>query len=222
MPRPIKLLCLWLCLGLSGSLMAADKPCKLNTIVRIYEALVIHTIPSWVPDGIACRHQADLMIKSKFERQQDGPVFSITLAPQGQNFTNWKQLYSLIGSYDHEKKISLEHFVKMSNAPFKKFCKKGYYRQAMSSDQKGQFNVEIQCGRFKSFENHHGYQENMGEVAIFKFIKYKNTLIKVCQEWRGSQFNPSEKSTWPITQKAYNLMLKRLNGVQAISPTIRK
>jgi len=59
-----------------------------------------------------------------------------------------------------------------------------------------------------------GYGDGVGEITLMLISRYKNTLVKIYQNWRGKSFKLAEKASWPAKVSEVQEMIKRFNTIR--------
>ncbi len=58
------------------------------------------------------------------------------------------------------------------------------------------------------------HQKNKGEVAAYSMIKFKSYFVKVFHQWKSSQMNINDKSTWNTSDKEISKVIKDISSLK--------
>ena len=187
---------------------------KAPQLTKMFEAVISYPLPSWIEPPIS-------LDQSEYYTNRQGASYLIEQVPKGEKFTAWNRLYAIHGvMYKNGKNINLDKYAVLNFGPLIKACgKENFFLQRIFQTKTSQTFL-IVCQDTPHSQPGSGYGRGVGEVGIFRFIKFKNTLIKVYQEWRGKSFVAKDKMTWPVSQEELKTMVKRFAYIKAV-PALR-
>jgi hypothetical protein len=178
------------------------------SVTKIFDAIVRYPAPSWYKPSI----QLD---QSEYFRDQKGPSFIIEQIPKGEKFDDWSKLHAVRGIYiGKNRTVVLRKFAMATVVPFFQVCGKENVRIDPIVKSADTMTFMIICSnstnmKAASVDGTSVYGEGIGQVGLYRLFKFRNTFIKIYQEWRGKKFNKNDIATWPVNQKELNLMKER-------------
>ncbi|WP_150466408.1 hypothetical protein [Francisella sp. SYW-9] len=165
----------------------------------IYNAKLTYPYPAWFSTGLV----------GDVYRSQKGLSSLYEQIPIGQKFDSWNEIYTIAGIYDKDNKISLSQYQSFVLGGFSKSCNHNI-KIVNAVKTKSSSMAILLCGSL-SDKNLKVYKNQPGEVAIFKFIKFENTLIQVGQEWKTKPFDANKINNSDFLNKAYKYTGSRQN-----------
>ena len=204
---------------------------NMSQAMKVYQTTLNYPYPSWFSTELVGKNYTN----------ENGNTFISEQIPTGQTFDNWKELYAVYSVYTKHSQFNLNKFINMSLAVYINNC--GIKNLSLLNlSKKGDANAKtylLFCYQFnnnlkqeaKSNKKLDSYLTNNGkngEVALFKFLKVKDTYIKVYQEWKVPSFNVKgiEKNFSLITKiKDFNykkaiIAMKKFANISATANTI--
>lgn len=159
--------------------------------MNVYDVSLTYPYPTWFSSGLI----------GDVYKTQKGVSFLYEEIPTGQNFDSWKEIYTIAGLYDKENKLTISQYANFVLAGFVKSCNKNIKILNASKTESSSMSILL-CGSLSN-KNIKAYSNNPGEVAIFKFIKFKNTFIQIGQEWRTESFDTTSIGQEEFLDNAY-------------------
>ena len=173
--------------------------------MKVYDASLVYPYPSWFSTQMV----------GDIYRYQKGVSFLYEQIPTGQTFNNWKEIYTIAGLYDKNNKLSITQYANFFLSRFTKSCGNNIKILNTSKTKSSSMSILL-CGSLSN-KNIKVYDNNPGEVAIFKFIKFKNTLIQIGQEWKTKPFDTTNISQATFLDNAYKYAGSKKMFISAFS-----
>lgn len=167
---------------------AAEKISEQMT--NLYGKTFSYSIPPWSSGDMD-----KIMDESKFSRQQQGPMFMLEAVPAAESFESWKTIFSIRAA--QSSKIPLQQWVNMSLKSFMDYCESPEF-VTLKEDKKSQ-TIKVVCPKVIGLSLF-GYDEGVGEIGVFRFLKDDDVLVSHYIEWRGRAFDKTDEKTWPVSQ----------------------
>ncbi|MED7788398.1 hypothetical protein [Francisella sp. 19X1-34] len=171
--------------------------------MKIYDASLTYPYPTWFSTGLV----------GDVYRTQKGISFLYEQIPTGQKFDSWNEIYTIAGIYDKDNKISLSQYQSFVLGGFSKSCNHNI-KILNAVKTKSSSMAILLCGAL-SDKHLKVYKDQPGEVAIFKFMKFKNTLIQVGQEWKTKPFDATKINHSNFLDNAYKYVGSKQNFATA-------
>ncbi|WP_407877834.1 hypothetical protein [Francisella sciaenopsi] len=186
--------------------MSKDQVKNSIQTMKIYDASLTYPYPTWFSTGLI----------GDVYRSQKGISFLYEQIPTGQSFDDWKEIYTISGLYDKENKLSISQYANYVLSGFVKSCGKNVKILNTAKTESSSMSILL-CGSLSN-KNIKAYNNNPGEVAIFKFIKFKNTIIQIGQEWKTKSFDATSINQADFLENTY----KYVNSKEAFSTAFKE
>jgi hypothetical protein len=185
-------------------------------VVKVFDAAVRYPPPSWVPDDADAKTIAG---QSEQFREQQGGQFILEHVPKGETLENWSRMYAIQGLHldAQAPDLPLEVFVKLTADTFAKICGGPNILVNVRGRQTDTLTAIFICANSPDGPRELGYGDGVGEVGLFRFIKFEDTLLRVYQEWRGAKFDLGDEASWPVNQTELDMMVERFRAI-AVAP----
>jgi len=181
-------------------------------VIKIFNAIVSYPLPSWIKPPIS-------LDQSEYYKDQQGPSFLLEQIPKGEKFESWSRLYAVHGTViKNGQNITLDNYAFLNFGPLIKACGKENISLQRIHQSKHSQSFVVLCQDTPHAQPGSGYGQGVGEVGLFRFTKFKNTFIKIYQEWRGQSFDSTNNTTWPVSQEELKIMIRRFGYIK-ITPT---
>ncbi|MBO6782369.1 MAG: hypothetical protein JJ899_03720 [Alphaproteobacteria bacterium] len=188
---------------------AADDPI---TAINVYDAIVTLPQPSW--SGTSTDGRPDIE-QSRYYKDQKGPQFIFEQIPKDEEFESWTRLYAVFGFHSgRDSNIPLDAFVAASVQQFFNSCGPANVKVDLLHRSRVAVTMIVLCRDSPNGRREIGYGPGIGQVGLFTFARYRNTLLKIYQEWRGSAFELDEPDTWPVDQSELKMMIERFQTIR--------
>lgn len=172
-----------------------------TAIIQLFQAIVNFPPPEWQdPDN--------LLQGSEIARRQSGNTFVLEFIPKGQTFESWRQLYAVYAL--KSSGMELSDFVERSIVPFNQGCGEENLKTRTVSESEASVLVQIFCENSAGAPKEMGYGDGVGEIAVMWFGRYRQTFVKVYQQWRGPRFSEADPETWPAKQEEIDRVFRRM------------
>ena len=168
-----------------SSIGQAKEP-NITQSMNLFGKVLLFPPPAWVKPSAG----KDALKLSAFNRKQNKNTFLFEMVPKSEGFQNWKSLYAVIAMNGvmSPKRMKTEIM-----GIFKKACTaKTLKIERIAAPRKDLMRV-VYCGSYK--QNPAG-----GQIGVFYFAGSGKVTTRVYHEWRGSSFNPSNDSEWPVSK----------------------
>lgn len=208
-------LTLWLVCAIAPAPAEMIEAQKVVNGVRVYDVIVNYPPASWVTGRI---DTAEVLNLSEYWKNQNGPQFVIEQIPKGEAFEAWSKIYAVSGLHLDQSKgsVPLAAFVRASIAPFAQVCGPSNIKLDVKEEAAADVTLVIFCTAMPGAGKVPGYDDGMAEIGLFRFLKAKNTFVKVYQEWRGKPFAVDDTATWPVSQDELGMMIERFKAIELL------
>ncbi len=179
--------------------------------IHLYGVNLIFPSPSWVDKN---RHDVNSLSVSKMHRQQQGAVFVFQLIPKAQEFSNWRQVFSITAVYNGAKKAHLNAFIRNTLGAYYSACGKKNVTISTVNKEQHAITIQLVCQSTPHASKHSGYGPGVGEVALIHFIRTPTVLIKLYQGWRGAAFKFNDRRSWPVSPAILQETKRRLTLIR--------
>ncbi|MED7819458.1 MULTISPECIES: hypothetical protein [unclassified Francisella] len=171
--------------------MSKDQVKNSIQTMKVFDASLTYPYPIWFSTGLV----------GDVYRDQKGGGFLYEQIPTGQKFDSWNEIYTIASIYDKEGKISVSQYQAFILNGFSSSCNHNI-KVLNAVKTKSSSIVILLCGSLTN-KDIKAYNNAPGEVAIFKLMKFKNTLIQVGQEWKTKPFDATKINQSDFLDKAY-------------------
>lgn len=177
-----------------------DKPQSITSVINLYGVAFSYGSPPWIEVAI------NIAKESKFYKNQQGRDFIYEAIPSDETFENWKTMYA-VKARKARQNVTLTAWEDSNINVFKKACQDVKIKYLVM-DVNVSF-AQIICPKVVNF-NLHGYENGVGEVGLFAFLKHDNVFISHYIEWRGDAFDAHDRESWPVDEEQLNKAIANL------------
>ena len=203
----------------AGSRDAAAEPVDAAGIIQqidLYDVLLKYPQPAWISGLI---EPSELLDRSAYFKQHDGPTYIIEQIPDGQSFERWGSLFAVVAEeLEPSRAVPMQTFVGLSVETNRRACAEGGFGvQVLGSDDRSTIAVMV-CDSVVDGPVELGYGAHVGEVSIWRFLVFENTYLKIYQRWRGPAFDIDVRGGWPVGEAEMQEMVRRITDQVEVLP----
>ena len=174
-----------------------NAPRSLNGRVRIYDSVLVHPMPVWsrVEDGAAPSE------RSIFQRSSQENVFRFDIAPRGESFKDWRNLFAVVAFKNRPGPIERQAHGVVQH--FKRQCSPNNLGIYPGNKTTEKLVLVVSCGNYSR-------QREFGEIAAVTIVKRGNLAVTLMRQWKRKSWITSVPSQWPVSRKEIDGVLKEL------------
>ena len=192
--------------GVAGSAMAGKKPRVVNAraIIKLFDATASVPVPPWQKTTATKK-------ESNIARARNKTVFLLEFIPKREKFKSWSRMYAIRA--EKNPGLSLATAYKAQVSAYVKACGLKNLKQQILKRDKSRILFLLLCPKSPNGPKKFGYGRNTGQISVFWMAKYKSTVIRVYQHWRGKRFDPKNQKTWPVSKKQMKRVISRFAAI---------
>ncbi|MEM1200204.1 MAG: hypothetical protein AAGI06_12935, partial [Pseudomonadota bacterium] len=196
-------------LALVAQPVAAQKAPKITggSQIRLFETVAQFPYPSWHKSNRAQE-------ESHLTRKQEANTFALAMVPKNESFLKWTKQYTLFGHWNED--LTLPKFINDSIHVFRVACgaENLTVRKILRQPQSGL--VVVFCANSPKGPPFYGYGDGVGEVVVMWMGQFKNTFVKIYQNWRGKSFNVNDPTSWPVSTQRLDRSVLEFTGIKLL------
>ncbi|MEZ5758810.1 MAG: hypothetical protein R3D86_11370 [Emcibacteraceae bacterium] len=186
---------------------------EVESTINLYGNVFTYGIPPWIDPNAADFKEEDLLKKSKYFKDQKGPSFIIEAIPVDQEFDSWTTIFA-IKALNLGQAVPISRWEDQTLNTFRQTC--GDVSIEYLDTGSTASLVQIICPKVLGYTQD-GYNDGVGEIALFAFYISGTTLISHYIEWRGKAFHPLDKAAWPVDDNMLSKQISALKKTTVIS-----